>query len=56
MAFNIEDFKSNGLKNGGVRTSLFDVTITAGSWADPDFKARQIHMMKPGYDHSSSRG
>lgn len=26
------------------------------SWADPDFKARQIHMMKPGYDHSSSRG
>jgi hypothetical protein len=23
------------------------------NWADPDFKARQIYMMRPGYDHSS---
>jgi hypothetical protein len=28
MAFNIETFKTNGLKEGGARPSLFDVTIT----------------------------
>ena len=25
------------------------------SWADPDYKQKQINMMKPGYDYSSSR-
>ena len=48
MAFNIEDFKSNGLKNGGVRTSLFDIAITSTGlgWGDTGFDKQLPYVCK----------